>query len=212
MGLHPAHHHRHLCATMDKLLLHGYCLGTAAWYTLRGGCRIWDPAMVVGWFRPPAQRHLEPNDLELYNVRTDAWGLLSLAGVMVTISQAVPYPRLFASWTSKSASKTTKRRRMTRPRRSSSSPLPSATPSSSSASSTTSPPASGLSSTTSVTPTTTPRWASVSGRMPSSPSSGLPPSLQETEGSRRGERPGKVGLSGSKRELDEKRVCRSCAP
>jgi len=100
MGLHPAHHHRHLCATMDKLLLHGYCLGTAAWYTLRGGCRIWDPAMVVGWFRPPAQRHLEPNDLELYNVRTDAWGLLSLAGVMVTISQAVPYPRLFASTTS----------------------------------------------------------------------------------------------------------------
>merc|ERR1712093_866878 len=197
-ALHPAHHHRHLCATMDKLLLHGYCLGTAAWYTLRGGCRIWDPAMVVGWFRPPAQRHLEPNDLELYNVRTDAWGLLSLAGVMVTISQAVPYPRLFASSTStdvKVGVKDDEEKQLIAP-----------------SVRTTSPPASGLSSTTSVTPTTTPRWASVSGRMPSSPSSGLPPSLQETEGSRRGERPGKVGLSGSKRELDEKRVCRSCAP
>lgn len=29
-------------------LLQSYCVGTAGWYTLRGLCRIYDPAMVVG--------------------------------------------------------------------------------------------------------------------------------------------------------------------
>ncbi|KAL7009078.1 hypothetical protein EMMF5_001275 [Cystobasidiomycetes sp. EMM_F5] len=49
--------------------------------------------MVIGWFRPPSQRHLTPNDLEVYNVKTDGWGLIALAGVLVSISSAVAWPR-----------------------------------------------------------------------------------------------------------------------
>ncbi|CAD6581741.1 MAG: Proteasome subunit alpha type-4 [Cyphobasidiales sp. Tagirdzhanova-0007] len=43
-------------------------------------------------FRPPYQAHFVPNDLELYNVRNDAWGLLSLAGILLVLSSAVPWP------------------------------------------------------------------------------------------------------------------------
>ncbi|KAF2769991.1 hypothetical protein EJ03DRAFT_311369 [Teratosphaeria nubilosa] len=77
---------------------HAYIFGTAFWYSLRALCRIIDPAMVAGWFRSPAQAYLhnlaiEPNDLELYNIRTDAWGLLALALVLLAIADAVPLPR-----------------------------------------------------------------------------------------------------------------------
>ncbi|KAL5118581.1 hypothetical protein ACEQ8H_003432 [Pleosporales sp. CAS-2024a] len=44
--------------------------------------------MVVGWFRPPSQAHLSPNDLELYNVRTDGWSLVTLALILVSLSRA----------------------------------------------------------------------------------------------------------------------------
>lgn len=37
-------------------------------------------------FRPPIQSHFLPNDLEKYTVKTDAWGLISLALVLVTLS------------------------------------------------------------------------------------------------------------------------------
>ncbi|KAI9668240.1 MAG: hypothetical protein M1821_001060, partial [Bathelium mastoideum] len=48
-------------------------------------------------FRPPAQRNLAPNDLEIYNVRTDAWGLLTIALMLVVISGAVPLPLVNSS-------------------------------------------------------------------------------------------------------------------
>ncbi|KAH0318147.1 RNI-like protein, partial [Aureobasidium melanogenum] len=69
-------------------LLHGYCWGNALWYGSRGLCRVWDPLMVIGWFRPPVESHLKPTDLELYNVRTDGWGLISLAGSLIVLSRA----------------------------------------------------------------------------------------------------------------------------
>ncbi|KAL1303429.1 hypothetical protein AAFC00_006819 [Neodothiora populina] len=71
---------------MDSLIFHGYCYGTAIWYALRGACRVYDPEMVIGWFRPPIQSHFVPNDLERYTIKTDAWGLISLALLLVTLS------------------------------------------------------------------------------------------------------------------------------
>lgn len=50
-------------------------------------------------FRPPAQRNLVPNDLEIYNVRTDAWGLLTIALMLIVVSGAVPIPFLSNSKT-----------------------------------------------------------------------------------------------------------------
>ncbi|RMY43741.1 hypothetical protein D0865_11033 [Hortaea werneckii] len=75
--------------------------GTAFWYSLRGFMRIVDPVMVASWFRPPVQAYreqigVEPNDLELYNIRTDAWGLLALAMLLVALSDAVPLPPTLA--------------------------------------------------------------------------------------------------------------------
>ncbi|RMY89679.1 hypothetical protein D0861_04105 [Hortaea werneckii] len=75
--------------------------GTAFWYSLRGFMRIVDPAMVASWFRPPVQAYrgqigVEPNDLELYNIRTDAWGLLTLAMLLVALADAVPLPPTLA--------------------------------------------------------------------------------------------------------------------
>ncbi|KAH9843240.1 Peroxisomal membrane protein LPX1, partial [Teratosphaeria destructans] len=73
---------------------HAYIFGTAFWYSVRALCRIIDPAMVATWFRPPAQATLpnnlavEPNDLELYNIRTDAWGLLALAAILLAVADA----------------------------------------------------------------------------------------------------------------------------
>ncbi|KAI5197418.1 hypothetical protein E4T38_08010 [Aureobasidium subglaciale] len=69
-------------------LLHGYCWGNAFWYGSRGLCRVVDPLMVIGWFRPPVEQHLSPTDLELYNVRTDGWGLISLAAALLVLSRA----------------------------------------------------------------------------------------------------------------------------
>ncbi|KAF2239527.1 hypothetical protein EV356DRAFT_499692 [Viridothelium virens] len=81
-------------------LFHAYVFGSALWYTTRALCRIYDPEMVISWFRPPAQRNLAPNDLEIYNVRTDAWGLLTIALMLVVISDAVPLP-FFSNSTTK---------------------------------------------------------------------------------------------------------------
>ncbi|KAG8631521.1 hypothetical protein KVT40_000661 [Elsinoe batatas] len=80
-------------------LFHAYVFGSAFWYTLRAACRIYDPEMVIGWFRPPAQRNLAPNDLEIYNIRTDAWGLLTIALMLLVVSGAVQLPFLSNSKT-----------------------------------------------------------------------------------------------------------------
>ncbi|KAI5195034.1 hypothetical protein E4T39_08407 [Aureobasidium subglaciale] len=77
-----------MAPTLDKVLLHGYCFGNAFWYGSRGLCRVVDPLMVIGWFRPPVEQHLSPTDLELYNVRTDGWGLISLAAALLVLSRA----------------------------------------------------------------------------------------------------------------------------
>jgi mannan endo-1,6-alpha-mannosidase len=74
----------------DRQIFHAYAYGTAFWYGLRGLCRIYDPLMVVGWFRPPAQANLMANDLELYNVRNDGWCLITLALILVGFTNAVP--------------------------------------------------------------------------------------------------------------------------
>lgn len=58
------------------------------------------PDTILG-FRPPAQRNLVPNDLEIYNVRTDAWGLLTIALMLIVVSGAVPIPFLSSSKTNK---------------------------------------------------------------------------------------------------------------
>ncbi|KAK5132108.1 hypothetical protein LTR08_000359 [Meristemomyces frigidus] len=76
---------------------HAYVFGTAFWYFLRGTMRIVDPARVAGWFRPPSLSYQEsfgmaPNDLELYNIRTDAWGLLTIAMLLLALADAVPLP------------------------------------------------------------------------------------------------------------------------
>lgn len=95
--------------------------GTSFWYALRGLCRIVDPIRVSEWFRPPAQPVLQPSgkpkdslknrqyhqqgtaivphlandiapDLELYNIWTDGWQLITLAILLTTLSGAVPLP------------------------------------------------------------------------------------------------------------------------
>ncbi|KAF2214592.1 hypothetical protein CERZMDRAFT_94985 [Cercospora zeae-maydis SCOH1-5] len=71
---------------------HAYVFGTSFWYFLRGIVRVIDPATVCGWFRPPIQGAVEPNDLELYTTRTDAFCLLALAAVLLAVSDAVPLP------------------------------------------------------------------------------------------------------------------------
>ncbi|KAF3054188.1 hypothetical protein E8E11_012003 [Didymella keratinophila] len=71
-------------------IFHAYTYGTAFWYGLRGACRVYDPLMVVGWFRPPSQALLEANDLELYNVRNDGWCLVTLALILISFTNAVP--------------------------------------------------------------------------------------------------------------------------
>ncbi|KAK3675259.1 hypothetical protein LTR78_004769 [Recurvomyces mirabilis] len=76
---------------------HAYVFGTAFWYFLRGLMRIIAPVTVAGWFRPPAQWTMEklvsaPNDLELYNIRTDAWGLWAIAMLLLAMADAVPLP------------------------------------------------------------------------------------------------------------------------
>ncbi|GAB7339856.1 hypothetical protein MBLNU457_6390t1 [Dothideomycetes sp. NU457] len=81
-------------------LFHAYCYGSAFWYTLRGFCRVYDPKMVVGWFRPPVEAQLMVNDLELYNVRTDAWGLITIAIILVIISGTLPLPGAMKKYSS----------------------------------------------------------------------------------------------------------------
>jgi hypothetical protein len=69
-------------------IFHAYIYGTSFWYLLRGLCRIYDPTMVVGWFRPPVHSHLTPNDLELYNVRNDGWCLITLGLILLGLAGA----------------------------------------------------------------------------------------------------------------------------
>ncbi|CAO2649955.1 Nn.00g012470.m01.CDS01 [Neocucurbitaria sp. VM-36] len=42
-------------------------------------------------FRPPSQLNLAPNDLELYNVRNDGWCLITLALILISFTNAVPF-------------------------------------------------------------------------------------------------------------------------
>ncbi|KZM28641.1 uncharacterized protein EKO05_0010158 [Ascochyta rabiei] len=76
--------------SLNSTIFHAYAYGTAFWYGLRGACRVYDPLMVVGWFRPPSQANLAANDLELYNVRNDGWCLITLALILVSFTNAVP--------------------------------------------------------------------------------------------------------------------------
>ncbi|XP_014557374.1 hypothetical protein COCVIDRAFT_25987 [Bipolaris victoriae FI3] len=77
--------------SMNSTVFHAYAYGTAFWYGLRGLCRVYDPIMVIGWFRPPSQLNLAPNDLETYNVRNDGWCLITLALVLISLTNAVPF-------------------------------------------------------------------------------------------------------------------------
>lgn len=54
--------------------------------------RVVSPATVIGWFRPPKDGLPEPNDLELYTTRTDAFGLITLAMALLVLCDAVPLP------------------------------------------------------------------------------------------------------------------------
>lgn len=54
--------------------------------------RIVSPATVISWFRPPQDGLPEPNDLELYTTRTDAFGLITLAALLIVLCDAVPLP------------------------------------------------------------------------------------------------------------------------
>ncbi|KAL6706962.1 hypothetical protein ACN47E_004912 [Coniothyrium glycines] len=76
--------------SINATIFHAYAYGTAFWYGLRGACRVYDPVMVSGWFRPPSQLNLAPNDLELYNIRNDGWCLITLALILVSLHNAVP--------------------------------------------------------------------------------------------------------------------------
>nr|POE77432.1 hypothetical protein CFP56_09079 [Quercus suber] len=85
--------------------------------------RLISPTTVISWFRPPVDALLEANgtslpidptlvlprersilltkglvliDLEIYNVWTDAFGLLALGAVLLAMADAAPLP---ASWT-----------------------------------------------------------------------------------------------------------------
>ncbi|KAM0717149.1 hypothetical protein Q7P37_007001 [Cladosporium fusiforme] len=71
---------------------HAYIFGTSFWYALRGAARLVDPVRVSGWFRPPAQAVLTPSDLEIYNIWTDGWQLITLALLLLIFSNAVPLP------------------------------------------------------------------------------------------------------------------------
>lgn len=54
--------------------------------------RIVDPVAVISWFRPPIDQGIPANDLEIYTTRVDAYGLLTLAALLVALSDAVPLP------------------------------------------------------------------------------------------------------------------------
>lgn len=71
---------------------HAYVFGTSFWYSLRGFMRIVSPATVISWFRPPQDGLPAPNDLELYTTRTDAFGLITLAALLLVLCDAVPLP------------------------------------------------------------------------------------------------------------------------
>ncbi|EGP88381.1 uncharacterized protein MYCGRDRAFT_109129 [Zymoseptoria tritici IPO323] len=76
---------------------HIYVFSTSFWYFLRGIVRVIDPATVCGWFRPPSQGFVDPNDLELYTTRTDAYCLLALSFILLIISDAVPLPSSYTT-------------------------------------------------------------------------------------------------------------------
>ncbi|KAF2852540.1 hypothetical protein T440DRAFT_30044 [Plenodomus tracheiphilus IPT5] len=106
--------------SVNATVFHAYTYGTAFWYGLRGLCRVYDPVMVAGCmlpipplppsprlspqiqhhrhrsneppgFRPPSQLNLAPNDLELYNIRNDGWCLVTLALILISFTNAVPF-------------------------------------------------------------------------------------------------------------------------
>ncbi|KNG45172.1 mannan endo-1,6-alpha-mannosidase DCW1 precursor [Stemphylium lycopersici] len=77
--------------SINSTVFHAYAYGTAFWYGLRGLCRVYDPVMVIGWFRPPSQLNLAPNTLEMYNVRNDGWCLVTLALILIALTNAVPF-------------------------------------------------------------------------------------------------------------------------
>ena len=58
--------------------------------------RIVDPVTVISWFRPPIDAGIPANDLEIYTTRTDAYGLLTLAALLIALSDAVPLPNSLA--------------------------------------------------------------------------------------------------------------------
>ncbi|OSS46830.1 hypothetical protein B5807_08761 [Epicoccum nigrum] len=76
--------------SLNAAVFHAYIYGTAFWYGLRGLCRVYDPLMVAAWFRPPSQSKLQANDLELYNIRTDGWCLITLGLILVSLTSAIP--------------------------------------------------------------------------------------------------------------------------
>ncbi|KAH7347070.1 hypothetical protein BKA66DRAFT_477779 [Pyrenochaeta sp. MPI-SDFR-AT-0127] len=78
-------------SSINATVFHAYTYGTTFWYGLRGLCRVYDPVMVAGWFRPPSQLNLAPNDLELYNIRNDGWCLITLALILISLTNAVPF-------------------------------------------------------------------------------------------------------------------------
>ena len=74
--------------------------------------RVVDPATVTEWFRPPADQPILwangakdsitinlslklikfVSDLELYTTRTDGYGLITLAALLLVLADAVPLP------------------------------------------------------------------------------------------------------------------------
>jgi len=49
------------------------------------------PQLTPTGFRPPSQLNLAPNDLEAYNVRNDGWCLVTLALILISFTNAIPF-------------------------------------------------------------------------------------------------------------------------
>lgn len=89
----PLREHSRAVTDNTTQTFHAYVFGTSFWYALRGFMRVVSPATVIAWFRPPVDGRPEPNDLELYTTRTDAFGLLTLAALLLVLCDAVPLPQ-----------------------------------------------------------------------------------------------------------------------
>lgn len=64
-----------------------YIYATASWYLIRGLARLTSPATVYSWFSAEAASR-DATSLEIYNIRTDAVGLVALAALCVGLSGA----------------------------------------------------------------------------------------------------------------------------